>query len=308
MSETPTRKNRQRYDLVTAEADYPAWSGPPRRTIVVCTQQRSGSTLLGEAIYFAGGLGCPLEYFHAGFRPGFEKRWETATFRDYFDALYRFRTDPSGTLSIKLFWVDVMRLLQECDASLFDRIGHVDAPVIGDDAYRNIFRLLSELLPNPVFIFLTRQDSLRQAVSLSIAAQSRTWRWIPGKQNPDPSITAEYDFDHLIVCIALIQNYNKHWDGFFNANRIAPLRITYEDMAADYGEQLRAILTHLGRQSLPDIAPPRMRKQADALSERFVERFKQEFSRRAEDGWNGKLNARAKGLPSHLADSRPSDV
>ena len=299
MLETPTRNNRQRYDLVTAEADYPAWSGPPRRSIVVCTQQRSGSTLLGEAIHFAGGLGCPLEYFHAGFRPGFEKRWRTRTFRDYLDALYRFRTDPSGTLSIKLFWVDVMRLLQEREPSLFGRIGHVDAPIIDDDAYRNISRLLAELLPNPVFIFLSRQDTLRQAVSLSIAAQSRTWRWIPGKQNPDPSITAEYDFDHLIRCLAVIQNYNKHWVGFFDANRIPPLKIIYEDMAADYGEQLPALLTHLGRQSLPELPPPRMRKQADALSERFVERFKQEFSRRAEEGWNDKLDARAQDALYH---------
>ena len=120
MLETPTRNDRQRYDLVTAEADYPAWSGPPRRSIAVCTQQRSGSTLLGEAIHSAGGLGCPLEYFHAGFRPAFERRWETATFRDYLDALYRFRTDPGGTFSVKLFWIDVMRLLQERE---YERVG-----------------------------------------------------------------------------------------------------------------------------------------------------------------------------------------
>ncbi len=50
------------YDLVRAEADYPEWQGPPRRTLLICTQPRSGSTLLGEALWFAGGLGCPLEY------------------------------------------------------------------------------------------------------------------------------------------------------------------------------------------------------------------------------------------------------
>jgi hypothetical protein len=79
-------------------------------------------------------------------------------------------------------------------------------------------------------------------------------------------------------------------------------------MAADYGEQLRAILTHLGRPSVAEIAPPRMRKQADALSECFVERFKQEFSRRAEEGWNEKLNAGAQGSPSHPADGEIPSV
>jgi LPS sulfotransferase NodH len=301
MSETPTRKKRQSYDLVTADADYPVWPGSPKRTVIVCTQQRSGSTLLGEAIYFARAFGCPLEYFHSGFRPGFAARWGTTTFRSYLEALYRFRTDPSGTLSIKLFWIDVMRLVQELDAPLFDRIGHVDAPAIHDDAYRDIFRLLSELLPNPVFIFLTRRDCLRQAVSLSIAAQSRTWRWIPGKQSRNPSWKPEYDFSHLIWCVAAIQNNNRHWNNFFHANHIAALTVTYEDLAAGYGEQLRAVLAYLGRRSAPEVAPPRMRKQADFHSERFVERFRQEFFRRTQEGREQKLNEGAQRSSHHPA-------
>jgi hypothetical protein len=35
------------YDLADAGADYPEWHGPPCRTLVICTQQRSGSTLTG---------------------------------------------------------------------------------------------------------------------------------------------------------------------------------------------------------------------------------------------------------------------
>ena len=52
------------YDLAGPEGDYPEWDGPPRRSIVLCTHPRSGSSLLGEALTFAGGFGCPLEYFH----------------------------------------------------------------------------------------------------------------------------------------------------------------------------------------------------------------------------------------------------
>ena len=81
---TPGNPKQPRvYDLVTAVANYQEWQGRPSRSVLICTQQRSGSTLLGEAIYFGGGLGCPLEYFHVGFRPGFEARWASKTFRDY---------------------------------------------------------------------------------------------------------------------------------------------------------------------------------------------------------------------------------
>jgi trehalose 2-sulfotransferase len=292
MSENPARKKRPPYDLVTANADYPEWSGPPKRTIVVCTQQRSGSTLLGEAMYGAGGLGCPLEYFHLGFRPGFEKRWSTDTFKFYRDAVFRFRTDRTGTFSLKLFWIDLMFLARELDSALFERLGHVNTPSIDDHAYESLYRLLSSILPNPIFIFLTRRDVLSQAVSLSLAAQSRIWRWIPGHQDRDASWQPEYDFNHLIWCVAAIQNNNRHWQKFFRVNNIAPFPIVYEDLVADYNEQLAALFAHLGQPSSPLVAP-RMIKQADLNSDEFVARFKQEFFRKAEEGKAQTLNTGA---------------
>jgi LPS sulfotransferase NodH len=74
---------------------------------LICTHPRSGSTLLGEALYFAGDLGCPLEYFHAGFRPTLAARWGCAGLEDYGRAVHRWRTDPSGTLSVNLNCHDV---------------------------------------------------------------------------------------------------------------------------------------------------------------------------------------------------------
>jgi hypothetical protein len=101
------------YDLSTAKADYPDWAGTPNRSVIVCAHQRSGSTLLGEALYAAGGFGCPLEYFHAGFRPGFAKRWKTDDFRSYLRELYKHRTDATGVISVKMFWRDLAHLIHE---------------------------------------------------------------------------------------------------------------------------------------------------------------------------------------------------
>lgn len=57
-------ETRKRYDSTLATHD----DGRLRRTILLRSEQRSGSTLLGDALSFAGGLGCPLDYVHAGFR------------------------------------------------------------------------------------------------------------------------------------------------------------------------------------------------------------------------------------------------
>jgi hypothetical protein len=121
MAALPTAKSAEKtYDLATARYDYPIRTGPPRRTVLVCSHPRSGSTLLGEGLYFAGGLGCPLEYFHAGFRPGIASRWECSTLPEYARAVYQRRTDPTGTLSVKLFWRDMAELAIELAPDRFD--------------------------------------------------------------------------------------------------------------------------------------------------------------------------------------------
>jgi LPS sulfotransferase NodH len=276
MSDLPISKRHRVYDLITEAANYPQWTGNPKRTILICTQQRSGSTLLGEAMYFAGGLGCALEYFHAGFRPGFESRWATTTFNDYRDALYKFRTDPTGTLSVKLFWADVMDLLRERDGSTFNHLARTQASFIVNDAYRQTMTILSELFPNPTFVLLTRRDHMRQAVSLSIAAQSRHWRWFAGTPKRKSLREPDYQFDRIMRFIAEIQRKNGHWNRFFDANGIKPCRIVYEELASDYAGTLAKTFAYLGR---PDAAipPPRLNKQADERSDAFCARFLAEF-------------------------------
>ena len=264
------------YDLFTEVGNYPQWTGNPKRTILICTQQRSGSTLLAEAMYFAGGLGCALEYFHAGFRPGFESSWATTTFNDYRDALYKFRTDPTGTLSVKLFWHDVMDLLRERDGSTFDHLARAQAPFIVNDAYRQTMTVLSKLFPNPTFLLLTRHDHVGQAVSLSIAAQNRNWRWFAGTPKRKGLREPNYQFDHIMRYVAEIQRNNGHWNKFFDANGIIPFRIVYEELASDYAGTLARTFAYLGR---PDVAipSPRLNKQADERSDAFCARFLAEF-------------------------------
>jgi trehalose 2-sulfotransferase len=276
MSVVTTSKRRRVYDLFTEVANYPQWTGHPKRTILICTQQRSGSTLLGEAMYFAGGLGCPLEYFHAGFRPGFESCWTTTTFNDYRDALYKFRTDPTGTLSVKLFWLDVMNLLRERDGSTFDHRARAQAPFVVNDAYRQMMIILSELFPNPTFVLLTRRDQVGQAVSLSIAAQGRIWRWFAGTPKRKSLREPNYQFDRIMRYVAEIQRDNGHWDKFFDANGIIPFRIVYEELASDYTGTLAKTFAYLGRADAA-IPPPRLNKQADERSDAFCARFLSEF-------------------------------
>ena len=265
--------------MMRPEADYPPWDGRPRRSIVVCTQQRSGSTLLGEAMTFAGGWGNPLEYLHFGFRPDFEARWKTRDLTDYAAHLYRLRTDPSGTFSLKLFWRDVADVLREMDLGDLAAAAAGPARNAGEAAYVGIHAALSALLPDATFVFLTRRDAVRQGISHAIAQQTKRWRSYVDDSRPPPDEPV-YNFHEVVQCMAMKQNHDAHWRNFFRVNRLIVHEIVYEDLSGDYEGALRRLFGFLGRPRA-DIATPRLRRNDDARVEAWRRAFLRDFHARA---------------------------
>jgi LPS sulfotransferase NodH len=268
------------YDLASVSTDYPGPGGPPKRSIVVCTTMRSGSTLLGEAMYFAGGLGCPLEYYHPGFRPAFESRWAAHDIHVYTTALHQWRTDPGGTFSAKLFWPDAIDLVKEMAPALYDSLPSAGASQWRDEHYRTIWSAISPLFPNPVFVRLLRRDEVGQAVSYCIAAKTgRFRRFTEAASRRAP----EYCFDTIVQQLALIQNANVHWRRFFSANVLTCRTILYEDLSENYQSAVGNLLADLGA-TAPFAPKPRLQRQADNNSELFRRRFIREFQERAGRG------------------------
>ncbi|MGN6572164.1 MAG: Stf0 family sulfotransferase [Pseudolabrys sp.] len=273
MSTSPGQQRRRAYDLAQEGADYPARDGAPRRSILVCTSMRSGSTLLGEAMYFASGLGCPLEYYHRGFRPGFERRWGVTEIGAYTAALHRRRTDESGTFAVKLFWTDVIDLVAEMAPDLSASLPGAPASQWRDEHYRQVMTIVAPLFPNPLFIRLRRDDELAQAISTFTAGTTGRFRRLAGHP---PAAAPEYDFASILQHFAAAQNFNVHWQRFLAANGLAHQTILYENLSADYDRTVSGLLAALGGRALsaPD---PRLQRQRDGHSERLRERFLEDF-------------------------------
>lgn len=264
------------YDLVTAKGDFPAWQGSPQRTLLVCSHPRSGSTLLGEDLYTTGAFACPLEYFHRGFRPAFEQRWEAHDLVALREAVVRHRTDPTGLFSSKLFWKDIEDIVDQCDPALALQLR---AATVAPDAYRRLHTLLADWFPNPTFIHLTRKDRLRQAISAVVATQTQQWRAIPGQGRTVPLQEIQYDYERILAALAGIDHSHAQWAAFFSANAIAPHALRYEDLVADQAPALRALFDVLGY----DGALPgrRMQRQAAPASEHMLARFLQDHQARS---------------------------
>jgi len=270
------------YDLATAEHDYPAWDGPPLRTILICTHPRSGSTLLGEALYFAGGLGCPLEYFHAGFRPALAARWGCRGLWDYGQAVHRWRTDPSGTLSVKLFWRDVAELAGELQPGRFDDLHERPPEATSPETYREIAGLLAPLFPAVDYIHLVRRDRVRQAVSAAAAVQTGVWRQIPQMGERAEAAPPSFDYATIERLIAYADFCHHHWRRLFAAIGAVPYSLAYEDLTRDHDATVRAVLDHLG--SAAAVPPVRMKRQSDTRNEAMVLRFLREHAARGATG------------------------
>jgi LPS sulfotransferase NodH len=265
---------RRPYDLTLVDRDYPEWIGPPRRTLLICTVPRSGSTLLGEALHFAGGLGCPLEYFHRGFQPDFVERWNAETLTDYIRAVHRWRTDPTGVLSVKLFWSDIEALAAELEPTRFAALAGHQPDEVDAGTYREIAALLDPIFPDPRFVHLERKDRVRQAVSGLSATQTGLFRIVQATATPSAKAAPVYDFARIDSLIAYADHCHGHWRNFFDAIEADPIRLTYEDLVADYEGGIRHVLNGIGSNS--PIPPVRLQRQSGSDNEAFVLRYLRE--------------------------------
>lgn len=141
-------------------------------------------------------------------------------------------------------------------------------------------QVISAVFPRVKYLWLTRRDKERQAVSYHRAVQTDGW-WQKEGQQPErrPGTVDEPFFDpqgieHLEN---LLHGNERGWQRFFEEAHVAPLVIAYEDFAADYDGTIRQILGWLGVESAAHVLIPqtKLKKQADSISEEWVRRYRQ---------------------------------
>ena len=67
------------------------------------------------------------------------------------------------------------------------------------------------------------------------------------------------------------------WQAFFEAVEVTPVTVVYEDLVAQFAPTMRQVLDALGLARVPVPAGVRsVRKQADAVSAAWVERYREE--------------------------------
>ncbi|MFL5846370.1 MAG: Stf0 family sulfotransferase [Solirubrobacteraceae bacterium] len=260
---------------------------------LVCATPRSGSTLLCHLLGQTGVAGRPEEYFEALQHSGLPRRpdeyfdrerhaniverlafrempderqertpnelWDPATYDRYLAWALEEGTTPNGVFGAKLMWGylgDFATLLRGIEG-----LGALPVP-----------QLLDAVFPGLRYVQITREDKVRQAVSLWKAVQTQAWRREGGATAP--RVEPEFSFRAINYLVRLLTAHDASWDAYFLGLGEEPLKVTYEELAAAPAPVVTRVLEHLGI-DVPDdlgIDAPRLEVQADELSEDWVRR------------------------------------
>ena len=245
---------------------------------LVCATQRSGSTLLCEALKTTGVAGCPEEFFEArpttGIPPapldylaGIGDPYVTGLLADAppppappYSALggldweahlarsLRDGSTPNGVFGAKVMWNQL--------ADIAELSGRHDDP-------------LAVLAPTH-WVWVRRRDVLRQAVSLWRALQTQAWR-----EAGAPQPTAVYSRAAIAHLTALLADQDAAWGAFFADRGLRPLELVYEDYARDVHGAVARVLEHLGLPQPTAVeADPPLRRQSDGISDEWAEAYR----------------------------------
>lgn len=223
----------------------------PSKILIIASTGRSGSHMLGHALYQTKRFGFPLEYANSSNLIEWRRRLGLLNIKEIIAELQRKRTSDNGVFGIKIHYSQI------CQFGGFDQ--------------------LVEMFPNAYYILLSRKDILAQAVSLSIAKQ--TGVWISGQQpvNDNPV----YSFTEIDENLRSIILDNSSWRYSLAASGANYIEMTFEDIRSNMKKALINIAGFIGI-NIDDIDIPTQQmtsKQGNQQNEDWKKRFIYDFNK-----------------------------
>jgi LPS sulfotransferase NodH len=137
------------------------------------------------------------------------------------------------------------------------------------------FKIIQQL-DSPAFILVQRSNTLKQAISLSIASQTRQWT---STQATEDNRSVSLDSDLIFSLINSISTQNACFEAVFSLTNVNALRVDYEQFIIDPISHVPMIGQHIGIPSLQYIpASISYKKQANQINQQMYEIMIQEFS------------------------------
>ncbi len=285
----------------------------PERSYLVCATQRSGSTLVCQALKETGIAGRPEEYYEALMHSGRPREpheyftgvddpailshlgerarsndpqprsplWSRTAYDRYLDWSMEQGTTDNGIFGAKMMW---------------NYFGDFVSLVRNVPEYRDLplDELMPAVFPDVKFVRVIRANKVRQAISLWKAVQTATWRQNepqngnPFEAGPEDTDTPPYKsfmdehraplrfhFGAINHLLGRVLQEEARWDAFFEHIRIRPVLVLYENFASDYVASTESVLEQLDLE-VPEgglTLETRMKKQSDGINDDWARRY-----------------------------------
>ncbi|MGE0242097.1 MAG: Stf0 family sulfotransferase [Parvibaculaceae bacterium] len=245
---------------------------------IICGTPRTGSTLLCDLLAATKKAGNPDSFYRRQTLSWWAREWnlpdpDTMSARAY-NIAYLNAAVRAGKGGTGIFGLRLMReSLGELSAVL-DQI----FPGLPSDKAR-FEKAFGPLL----YLHLSREDKLAQAVSLIKAEQTGLWHVAPDGTEIErlaPPQAPQYDFERITQEVGALESFDAAWNRWFEDQRISPLRIGYETLSADPAATLTRICAALGivAPNAADVRPG-VAKLSDATSLDWMRRYRQDRDR-----------------------------
>jgi trehalose 2-sulfotransferase len=235
----------------------------PRMSVLLATLPRSGSWLLAEALENTGECGHPREYFRADYQPRYARAWglpPDTGIRDYVGATIAAGSTPNGVFAAKVHWGQLRHLV----AQLYPG---ADEPVPEAG-------LLPASLRNLRFVYLTREDKARQAISLHRATRSDVWWTLDDAAEDEPvELPTAADLHEIERLEEVLRAHEGAWCEFFARGGVVPLVVTYRELTEDYEQTTRRVMRFLELPLPKVVPPPRLKRQAGSSSAAWLRAY-----------------------------------
>ncbi len=224
------------------------------KTLIIASTVRSGSHMLGHALHQTGAFGFPLEYVNEKNLQRWKQIFNTQSLGDTLSQIQKHRTSPNGVFGIKIHY------------SHLHQFGGFDN--------------LKKYFVNPAFVWLTRDDMMAQAVSLSIAKQTGAWISQQNVENDE----MHFDAKQIDNGLRRVIFENASWQYVLNASGSRFMHVNFADVKSNTASVIRQIAdfmqVEVDTTNLPN--KPVTKKQSKQINQLWIEKFQQQFDGKTE--------------------------
>jgi LPS sulfotransferase NodH len=229
-----------------------------KKTYIICATQRSGSTLLCHLLASTGKAGNPKEYLLPTYKS--KVPFDEENYVQYVRGNLNAYASENGVSGVKMMENNFSELLERLRNS--DEFGA-----------KSNMEIVHDVFPGVQFIFISRKNKVRQAISLSRAEQSDRWE----KHSSLTSSTAnknKFAITPFYIKSAINRAIEREeiWKKFFQENGIVPYTINYEELVKAKSSHIHKILEFLEISNAfkTVVTSPTLKKQADFYTEFLI--------------------------------------